>query len=83
MITAQYKGKKLQFEKVGFISSTLIAIGITVPTKLPNNVNFYNQLVREESCSSKDVEIFKCVSFGKNYIVLKIKGITKYYAKVL
>jgi hypothetical protein len=84
MITAQYKGRKLQFEKVGFMSSILIALGIDdKPVSLPNNVNMYVQLTRAENCSSKDVEFFKCKSFNKDYIALKIKGITKYYAKVL
>ena len=84
MITAQYKGKKLQFEKVGLMSSILIALGIEdTPISLPNNVNTFNQIVRAESCSSRDVKFFKCKSFNKDYIVLKIKGVTKYYAKVL
>lgn len=83
MITAQYKGRKLVFEKVGFMSSILISVGINKQVSLPNNVNTYNQIVRQEMCSSKDVEFFKCNSFNKDYIVLKIKGIPKYYAKVL
>ena len=50
MLTAQYKGKKLQFEKVGLMSSILIAVGIEdTPISLPNNVNMYVQLTRLEN----------------------------------
>lgn len=82
MITAQYKGKKLVFQKTSLFLNTLIGFTKLSKSKLPKNVNTFLQVGREFNCSSKDIEFYTYSMFVHDYIAIKVKGVIKYYTKI-